>query len=98
MQSIYVTIYETKRKIFVNYRIWWKLCWKWLKNQQNYENFKNKFEEVVANTIDKELLIPEISVDVEIDLPEITPKFFRIIQQMAPFGPQNMKPVFKICS
>ncbi|MFK8058519.1 MAG: DHH family phosphoesterase, partial [Polaribacter sp.] len=62
---------------------------------ENYENFKNKFEEVVEATIDKKLLTPEIAIDAEIDLSEITPKFFRIIQQMAPFGPQNMKPVFK---
>ncbi|WP_339659053.1 single-stranded-DNA-specific exonuclease RecJ [uncultured Polaribacter sp.] len=62
---------------------------------ENYENFKKKFEEVVEKTIDKELLTPEISVDAEIELSEITPKFFRIIQQMAPFGPMNMKPTFK---
>lgn len=61
---------------------------------ENYENFKKKFEEVVAKTIDKALLTPEISIDAEIDLSEITPKFFRIIQQMAPFGPMNMKPTF----
>lgn len=61
---------------------------------EQYENFKNKFEEVVKNSIDKSLLIPEISVDAELDLSEISPKFFRIIQQMAPFGPLNMKPVF----
>lgn len=61
---------------------------------EQYENFKNKFEEVVASTIDKNLLTPEITIDAEIDLSEITPKFFRIIQQMAPFGPLNMKPVF----
>ncbi len=62
---------------------------------ENYINFKNKFEEVVSKTIDKNLLTPEIVVDSEIELSEITPKFFRIIQQMAPFGPQNMKPVFR---
>ena len=62
---------------------------------ENYINFKNKFEEVVERTIDKKLLTPEISVDAEIDLSEITPKFFRIIQQMSPFGPLNMKPTFK---
>lgn len=65
---------------------------------ENYENFKQKFEEVVSKTIDPALLIPEISIDAEIDLSEITPKFFRIIQQMAPFGPQNMKPVFSSSS
>ncbi|MCD8413763.1 single-stranded-DNA-specific exonuclease RecJ [Tenacibaculum dicentrarchi] len=61
---------------------------------EQYENFKNKFEEVVKNTIDKNLLIPEISIDAELDLSEISPKFFRIIQQMAPFGPLNLKPTF----
>ena len=63
--------------------------------EENYENFKFKFEEVVKNTIDKELLTPEIEIDTTIELSEITPKFYRIIQQMAPFGPNNRKPVFK---
>lgn len=59
-----------------------------------YENFKRKFEEVVTESIDKNLLVPEISIDAEIDLEEITPKFYRILQQFAPFGPGNMSPVF----
>lgn len=62
---------------------------------ENYSKFKEKFEEVVSKTIDKKLLTPEITIDAEIDLSEITPKLFRIIAQMAPFGPQNMKPIFK---
>ncbi len=65
---------------------------------ENYEAFKNKFEEVVSNSISQELLTPEISIDTELNLCDITPKFFRILQQMAPFGPQNMKPVFKTSS
>ena len=65
---------------------------------EQYEGFKNKFEEVVAATIDKDLLIPEISVDAELDLSEISPKFYRILQQMAPFGPLNMKPTFSTSS
>lgn len=59
-----------------------------------YENFKAKFESVVSETIDRRLLTPEITVDAEIDLDEITPKFFRILKQFAPFGPGNMSPVF----
>ncbi|WP_275315004.1 single-stranded-DNA-specific exonuclease RecJ [Tenacibaculum bernardetii] len=65
---------------------------------EQYEGFKNKFEEVVAATIDKDLLIPEISIDAELDLSEISPKFYRILQQMAPFGPLNMKPTFSTSS
>ena len=59
-----------------------------------YISFKEKFEAVVKKTIDKELLIPEITIDSALDLYEITPKFFRILKQMGPFGPKNMKPVF----
>ena len=64
----------------------------------NYAAFKNKFEEVVASSIERELLIPEITIDASLELSDINPKFFRIIEQMAPFGPLNMKPIFKsIC-
>jgi len=62
--------------------------------EENYANFKAKFEEVVKNTISEESRTPEISIDAEISLSEITPKFYRIIKQLAPFGPQNMKPTF----
>ena len=65
---------------------------------ENYEGFKSKFEEVVSKSIEEELLTPEISIDAELDLSDITPKFFRILQQMAPFGPKNMKPVFRTSS
>ncbi len=61
---------------------------------ENYQAFKQKFEEVVANSLPEELKTPEILIDTELDLSEITPKFYRIVQQMAPFGPQNMRPVF----
>jgi single-stranded-DNA-specific exonuclease len=62
--------------------------------EENYEAFKNKFEEVVQQTIHPDLLIPEIAVDLEIDLNDINDKFFRILKQFEPFGPQNMTPVF----
>jgi single-stranded-DNA-specific exonuclease len=61
---------------------------------ENYNKFKARFEQVVKESIPKELLIPEIRIDAETDLNEITPKLYRIIKQFAPFGPQNMKPVF----
>ena len=65
---------------------------------ENYEAFKNKFEEVVKNSIDESLLTPEITIDAELDFTDISPKFYRIINQMAPFGPENRKPVFKSSS
>ncbi|MFV8225396.1 single-stranded-DNA-specific exonuclease RecJ [Christiangramia aquimixticola] len=62
--------------------------------EDQYEDFKRKFEEVVTETIDRNLLTPEISIDAELKLKDITPKFYRILKQFAPFGPGNMSPVF----
>lgn len=62
--------------------------------EEQYDGFKNQFEKVVSETIDPNLLIPEIKVDCMIPLAQITPKLLRIIRQLAPFGPGNMTPVF----
>ena len=62
--------------------------------EEQYPHFRQKFEAVVADTIHPDLLIPEISIDAEISLDDITPKFFRILKQFEPFGPGNMTPVF----
>jgi single-stranded-DNA-specific exonuclease len=62
--------------------------------EEHYEAFKQAFEDEVSKTIDKSLLTPEIKVDLKIDLKDITPKFYRIIRQFAPFGPGNMTPIF----
>ena len=61
---------------------------------ENYEKFKAKFEAVVKNSIPEELRTPEVHIDNEVFLSDVTPQFFRILSQMAPFGPQNMHPVF----
>ncbi|MFC7356227.1 single-stranded-DNA-specific exonuclease RecJ [Jejudonia soesokkakensis] len=62
--------------------------------EKDYENFKAAFEKVVQETIDPKLLKPELKIDAEINLKDITPKFYRILKQFAPFGPGNMTPVF----
>ncbi len=54
--------------------------------EKDFENFKNEFEHVVSETIDPDLLTPEIKIDAEINLEEITPKFFRILKQFAPLA------------
>lgn len=61
---------------------------------ENYEVFKQAFENEVTKTIDRNLLTPEIKIDMGLELRDITPKFYRIMSQFAPFGPGNMAPVF----
>jgi single-stranded-DNA-specific exonuclease len=62
--------------------------------EENYENFKNAFENEVKKTIHPDLLIPEISVDLEMNFSDLDEKFMRILKQFEPFGPENMTPVF----
>lgn len=52
------------------------------------------FEKQVANTIDPAILIPEISIDAELQLSDITPALLNLINQFEPFGPNNLRPVF----
>ena len=62
--------------------------------EHKFDDFKNAFEKVVRDSIDPDLLIPEIPIDCEISFKDITPKFLRILKQFEPFGPENMNPIF----
>lgn len=64
-------------------------------SKENLIAFQSKFEEVVSSTITEEMLIPVVEVDLELPFEAITPGFRSILKQMAPFGPENHKPVFE---
>jgi len=57
-------------------------------------DFIHQFEEVVSSTITAELMTPEIVIDTEITFSLLNESFYNIQEQMEPFGPDNMKPVF----
>jgi len=61
---------------------------------ENVEAFIDRFEEVVSASITAEQLIQQILIDAELELMQIESKFFRVLNQFAPFGPENMSPVF----
>jgi single-stranded-DNA-specific exonuclease len=58
------------------------------------DEFRDAFKQVAAELLTEDLLIPEIKIDAEIQLSDLTPKFIRVLNQFAPFGPDNMRPVF----
>ena len=70
--------------------------------KENLELFKEAFEAEIKKVIKKEDLIPKIYIDSELSLKELfenrnqnnTPKIYRIIKQMEPFGIGNPKPIF----
>ncbi|NWF89399.1 MAG: single-stranded-DNA-specific exonuclease RecJ [Ignavibacteriaceae bacterium] len=57
-------------------------------------DFKIKFNHIVKETIGEDEFLPEIHIDSKLKFSDLSPKFFRIIDQFAPFGPGNMRPVF----
>lgn len=58
------------------------------------EAFTVKFEETVAATIQPYSLVPELLIDAELPFEAIKPSFYNILEQMQPFGPGNVQPVF----
>jgi single-stranded-DNA-specific exonuclease len=72
--------------------------------EENLTAFRQKFEDYVAATITNDLLEPKIKVDATITSEELAldiignplPKLYRICEQFAPFGPHNMRPVFRM--
>lgn len=60
----------------------------------NLTAFSQRFEQVVKDTIQPGSLQPEIEIDTEVELKDITPGFYNIVKQFEPFGPTNLRPVF----
>jgi single-stranded-DNA-specific exonuclease len=60
----------------------------------NLEGFRERFESIVRERIAPESLQPLIEIDAAISLSDITASFYKIIGQMEPFGPGNLRPVF----
>ena len=62
--------------------------------RENLDAFVLAFEEAVSTTITPEQEKKQLKIDAEITLDLINYKFLDIINQMAPFGPANLQPVF----
>lgn len=62
---------------------------------ENLLAFQQRFEDVVSASITEEMLTPMVEIDLPIHFDAITPKFMSILKQMAPFGPDNQRPVFE---
>lgn len=58
------------------------------------DEFKEAFRNAVRDLMSDDLKVPEIKIDAEISLAEITPRLVRLLNEFAPFGPGNMRPVF----
>lgn len=63
--------------------------------EENLPEFAARIEKYVGERITKDMAVPVIDVDADLNFSQITPKFFRILKQFQPFGPGNNAPVFR---
>jgi single-stranded-DNA-specific exonuclease len=63
---------------------------------ENLAAFAKRFEQTVAATITAEQLIPTVRINADLSFEQLQHKnFWHILRQFAPFGPENMRPVFR---
>ena len=61
---------------------------------EKLEGFIARFEEVVREQLGEGTQQPELRIDKRVRLDELTPSFYQILKQFAPFGPENPAPLF----
>ncbi|MDO5570439.1 MAG: single-stranded-DNA-specific exonuclease RecJ [Bacteroidales bacterium] len=61
---------------------------------ENIPMFMERFEKFVTDNILPVQMVPQHEIDAVIGFKDITPKFFKVLKQLNPFGPGNPKPVF----
>lgn len=62
--------------------------------KKDFEEFSNLFEKTVKAKLKPEQETPVVEIDTLIDFYQINDNFFNILKQFAPFGPENMSPIF----
>jgi single-stranded-DNA-specific exonuclease len=63
-------------------------------NPEQIDLFRSAFEAYTKESILPDQREPSISYDLEISFKDLNFKLLRILNQMAPFGPKNMRPIF----
>ena len=62
--------------------------------EENIPALRRALNDYAGREINDQMLTPELHIDAEMRLDEITPRFFKLVKQFAPFGPGNTRPMF----
>lgn len=62
--------------------------------EERIHSFREDFNLLAVDSITDDMLVPEIIIDTELKLNELSPNFLNLLKKFAPFGYDNQKPVF----
>lgn len=65
--------------------------------EENLAEFKRRFEALSLEMIAPEMMRPQIHIDAKLSFREINNKFIEDLAAFAPFGPDNLNPIFVTC-
>lgn len=63
-------------------------------DEKKVPEFQESFNKIADYEISQDMLIPEILIDAELKLNELSPKFLDVLNKFSPYGFENYKPVF----
>jgi single-stranded-DNA-specific exonuclease len=63
-------------------------------DEVNFDEFKERFSKIVHKRLCDEDFEPELEIDAEVNLHDIDTRFWKILHQFEPYGPNNCKPIF----
>lgn len=61
---------------------------------ENIPEFRRRLKGIAAEQLTPDDLTPKLHIDAEVELDSIDMDFVKTIEMFAPFGPQNMRPIF----
>jgi len=62
--------------------------------EENLDAFSERMDAIATRILTAEQMIPEIIIDAKVEPKDLTPAFYKILDQMEPFGPENPRPIF----
>jgi len=64
-------------------------------DKSNLLAFQERFEQIVSSSITEDMRTPTVEIDIPVQFDSLTSRFYSVLKQMAPFGPENPRPVFE---
>lgn len=65
--------------------------------EENYREFRKRFEALSVEFMEPDMMKPQIAIDAMPKLSDIDNKFVSDLLKFAPFGPENLNPIFMTC-